>query len=800
MKAFPLRPLALLTPLLLIAMAVGQPQTRPASRDAGTAQSVRMKVLFSGTESGSITWEKQADGAFTSATDLAIAQVKITEKLTGRFEGEQLAEYHLEAQHPGQPLIVVDYADGKGKLSRGEESEEREIGETGPLLLANMQPQLISATLAAVVWEKKEPQKLEPYMLDAGRKIEMTITPQKERPTEAGIARVFKVELGGLEIEYATAEDGTVVGMDVPVQRLRFIAEGWDSLYVDPLAAYPELSQPEHEVAVDKGVKMQTRDGVALVADVFRPEAPGKYPVILSRTPYGRATAGVDGPFYARRGYVFVAQDVRGMGESEGEWDPFVNERKDGYDAVDWASKQDWSDGNVGMIGASYGGLVQWAAASEKHPALKCLVPQVSPPDAMRNIPYDHGIFYLFGNLWWSRIVRDREANLGEMMAAMPNHEKLATLPLSKVDDEIFGESLPFFDRWLEREGLAAWEGFDWLADLEQVNIPALHISGWWDGDGIGTKLNWQTLRSAGADDQWLIYGPWTHAFNTTRKLGDVDYGPDAIIELDSLYVRWFDTWLKGKDVNLEEVPRVRVFVTGANRWIELEDWPEAEAEERSLFLYADAPANGKTSAGELRDAPAEEQEPSRYLYNPANAAIPEELIAMDPEKATTVVKFSEEGNDDEVLFFQTAPRQAPIAIGGPISVDLHFETTARDTDFYVSLVDIDPEGVMRAVGMSGKLRAAFLEGFDTLKPVTPGQTYKATIDLWDTAHEFKEGHRVGLLITSNRFPVFARNLGTGEPARDATRMVVQVNTIHHDAQRPSALKFRVLWEGAAPG
>jgi hypothetical protein len=799
MKVFPLRLLGLLISLSLAATAVGQPQTRPASRDAGAAQSVRMKVLFSGTESGSITWEKQSDGAFTSATDLAIAQMKITEKLTGRFDGEQLAEYHLEAQHPGQPLIVVDYADGKGQLSRGEQSEERDIGQTGPLLFANMQPQLISATLAAVVWEKKEPQKLEPYMLDAGRKIEMTITPQKERPTDAGIARVFKVELGGLEIEYATAEDGTVVGMDVPVQRLRFIAEGWDSLYVDPLAAYPELSQPEHEVVTEKGVPMQTRDGVRLVADVFRPEAPGKYPVILSRTPYGRATAGVDGPFYAKRGYVFVAQDVRGMGESEGEWDPFVHERQDGYDAVDWVSKAEWSDGNVGMIGASYGGLVQWAAAAEKHPALKCLIPQVSPPDAMRNIPYDHGIFYLFGNLWWSRIVRDREADLAGMMSAIPNPEKLATLPLSKVDDEIFGENLPFFDRWLEREGLEAWEGFDWLADLEQVNIPALHISGWWDGDGIGTKLIWQTLRAGGAKDQWLIYGPWTHAFNTTRKLGDVDYGPDAIIELDSLYVRWFDTWLKGKQVNLEAVPRVRVFVTGANRWIELADWPEADDQERSLFLFADAPANGKTSAGELRDAPADAQEPSRYLFNPANANVPEEMVSMDPEKATTVVEFSKEGNDDDMLLFRTAPLEQALAIGGPIRLTLHFETTARDTDFYASLVDVDPKGVMRQIGMSGKIRAAFLNGMDKPQPVTPGQPYVANIDLWDTAHEFAPGHRMGLMITSNRFPAMARNLGTGEPIKDATRMVVQVNTIHHDAKRPSAVSFRVLWEGEQP-
>ncbi len=761
------------------------------------AQTRRMKVLFSGTESGSSLHQRKEDGTFLSDTTLTIGALRIAEKVNGRFEGGELAEYRVELENPGQPNMLLEYAGGKLKMTRGDAApEEREVGPTGPLLFANLDPQFSAGCFREVTWEKKEPQKLEPFMLEAARKIELTITPQKERATEAGVARVYKVAIGPLESEYAVAEDGSVVGFDVPVQRLRWIAEGWDGLYVDPLAAYPELSQAEHEVVTENGVKMQTRDGVTLVADVFRPRAPGRYPVILSRTPYGRATAGVEGPFWAKRGYVFVAQDVRGMGESDGEWDPFVSERKDGYDAVDWVSKADWANGRVGMIGASYGGLVQWAAASEGHPALKCLIPQVSPPDAMRNIPYDHGVFYLFGNLWWAQIVRNRQADFSGMTGPLPNMEKIATLPLSKVDDEVFGENLPFFDKWLDREGLAGWEGFDWLADLAQVNVPALHISGWWDGDGIGTKLNWQTLRAAGRDNQWLVYGPWTHAFNTTSKLGDVDYGPEAILELDSLYVRWFDTWLKEKDVGLEQVPRVRVFVTGANRWIDLTDWPDPATTEKALYLWAEAPANGKSSHGELRDAPAERQEPSRYLYNPASADIPEELLSMDPANATTVVEFSEEGNDDDILLFRTAPLEQSLAIAGPLEVELHFESSARDTDFYAWIVDIDGKGVMRQIGMSGKLRAAFLEQMEAPRPITPGEPYKAKIALWDTAHEFAPGHRLGLMITSGRFPVMARNLGTGEPIKDATRMVVQVNTIHHDTARPSALKFRVLWEG----
>jgi uncharacterized protein len=752
-----------------------------------------MAVEFGGSSAGSSVFKLNPDGTFSSETELLLGTMRIAEQLTGRIQGSRVVAYRLEAERPGQPKATLVYEAGKLKVVQGETEKEAEIGELPELLFSNLHPQLLARTLAAVDWEKKEPQELEVYMIDGGTKVKVRLTPLEERSTPRGTAKLFKAALGSVEVEYALDSAGRVVSMDVPAQRIRLYAIGWEALFRDPLADYPELSQPVHEVKVERGVAMKTRDGVTLVADVFRPDAPGRFPVILSRTPYGRATAGIEGPHFARRGYVFVAQDVRGMGDSGGEWDPFVNERRDGFDAVDWASKAPWSDGKVGMIGASYGGLVQWAAAAERHPALRCLIPQVSPPDAMHNIPYDHGTFFLFGNVWWARIVRSSQADLGSAAGAFANLEKLATLPLSKVDDAVFGENLPFFDRWLEREGLIHWKGFDWLTDLRRVDIPALHISGWWDGDGIGTKLIWETMRGAKRTNQWLIYGPWTHAFNTTRSTGDVDYGPEAILELDSLYLRWFDTWLKGKDVGLNRVPRARIFVTGANKWLDLDDWPEPAWAEQKLFLYADAPANGKSSRGELRDAPAKSQEPSRYLFNPANADLPEEIRVMDPSAITTVIKIGEKGPDDDALVFRTSRLSAPLTIAGPISLDLHFETTARDTDFYVMVFDEDPEGVKRMIGMPGKLRAAFLGGMDRPRPLVPNRPYRASIALWDTAHEFKPGHRLGIMIASGQFPMFARNLGTGEPIKDATRMIVQVNTIHHSGARPSALRFRVI-------
>ena len=750
----------------------------------------KMVVEFSGSKAGTCTFTVLPDGTFTSDTDFAIGTIRLKSLMTGKLAAGKIASFKVDQQDPGG-AGVLEWDGAKLKVTRAGKTQEVELRYEGNLYFGNLHPMLNRNLFKATDWSKKESQKFKALMLDGGALVDLSIKPKGEKTTKAGVAKLYDMTIGTVTPEYAVDSEGNVVAMDVPSQKLRFVSEDWKSLYVDPLAAYPELSQPTFDVAIDKGIKMRMRDGVTLVADVVRPSVPGKYPVILSRTPYGRGAAAVEGPFYARRGYVFVSQDCRGRGESGGAWDPFVSETKDGYDTVGWIAKQPWSNAKVGMIGASYGGLVQWAAAVEKPAALKCLVPQVSPPDAMRNIPYDFGTFFLYGNLWWGKIVRGKDADMSGMMSSLPHPEKLGTLPLSKVDDAVLGYNVPFYDRWLDREGLVFWKGYDWSNRVGSVTIPALHISGWWDGDLIGTQTNWASLRAAGRKNQWLVYGPWTHAFNTSSSLGDVDYGSTAILELDSMYLRWFDTWLKDKNVGFEKIPKVRAFVTGANKWMDLEDWPSKTSKPKTLYLWAGQPANGGSSKGELRDLPLNSP-PSRYTFDPHKAEIPKELIDVDPTKASTILNITKD--DTSSLIFYTAPLTKAMAIGGPIEVSLKFQTSARDTDFYALLVDVDEKGEMRQFGRMGKVRAAFLGGLDKPRPLTPNKTYKADILLWDTAHELKKGHRLGLLITSSTFPVYARNLGTGEPIKNATRMIIQKNTIFHDPKNPSTLKFRVLW------
>ena len=374
--------------------------------------------------------------------------------------------------------------------------------------------------------------------------------------------------------------------------------------------------------------------------------------------------------------------------------------------------------------------------------------------------------------------------------------EKLKTLPLSRVDDEALGQNIPFYDTWLQKETPAAFDSATFMADMDKVKIPVLHISGWWDGDGIGTKLNWAKMRALGHTNQWLIYGPWTHLFNSTTRLGDVDYGPDAIIDLDSIYLRWFDTWLKDKKVNWEKQPRVRAFVTGVNEWRELGDWPDSRSQTMTLYLSSRGPANGVASVGELVAASPKAQAPDHYTYDPAAVEIPAQLRNVKDfgdllAASSTVVKI--ERGDNAVLVYKSSPMSAPLEIGGPIQVDLYFSTSAKDTDFFAGLVDIDEQGTMRAIGNSGKIRARYLSGWEKPSLLQPGKLYKATIDLWDTAHQVKKGHRLAVLISSEMFPNYARNLNTGEPISNATRIVVAQQTIYHDAKRPSSLRFRVL-------
>lgn len=762
---------------------------------ASAQQQAAMKWIFGGNEAGITSYDVKADGTFESVTEISIAGQVIKSKLTGKFVDGKLVEYEIVQNTQGQEMKTVA-KDGKAKFSMKEVNRESDY-KPSSVLFVNFHPHMLASIIKAYDQTKGGVQSIETTIVDAGVTARIDVSKKRTHTIESGgkkqVLDIYLLRLPGVDIDIYVADNSEFAGMEIPSQRLKVSRAGFENAVVDPSTLYPELSQPAMQTKTEKNARIKMRDGTELAADIFRPVVDGKYPAILVRTPYGRQqSAMIEGEWWAKRGYVYIAQDVRGRNDSDGEWNPFVHERKDGYDTIDWIAKQAWSNGSVGMIGGSYLGYVQWSAAVETHPALKCIVPQVSPPDMFFNFPIDHGIPMLYSGLMWLNFVRDKKITSG--LSPIKDVDKLLTLPLSKVDDEALGQNFPYYDRWLGQETPAAFTSANYMQDMNKVRIPVLHISGWWDGDGIGTKMNWARMRSLGHKDQWLIYGPWSHLFNASTHIGNTEYGPDAIMDLDSIYLRFFDQYLKGKPVKWESQPKVRAFVTGANEWRAMEDWPDARSKEMTLYFNSTEPANGKASKGKLTKELPQQQKPDRYAYDPAAVKVPEELKQLEQISASggsTEMKLKPE--DKDLLFYKSEPMTESLELGGPIAVDLYFSTSAKDTDFFAFLTDIDEKDVIHVIGLPGKMRARYISGWDKPSLLQPGKTYKVTIELWDTAHRFKKGHRVGLVISSSYFPAYARNLNTGEPIKDATRMVVAHQTIYHDGKRPSALRFHIL-------
>ncbi len=743
-----------------------------------------MDVLFNGAAVGESHYERLAEGDFRSSTTFSIGSTKIDGTLEGKLQNGAMSRYSYRGSQ-GTVETSLDYAQGKLTYLKG--GKKGELAFTLPkAYAASLHPQLTANLLVGLASMKAgEERKPTVYLVDVGVQSPVLIKARPSVSVRVGerdeTVRRYDLTFGATEIDYDLDSKGTVVAMDVPGQRLRFLVPGWERLFDDAGTKHPELSQPTHKVEHLRGLRMRTRDGVTLVADAVRPAEEGSYPVILERTPYGRESSLSLADHWAARGYVYVAQDCRGRGDSEGGWDPFVKEGDDGFDAIAWVAHQPWCDGKVGTIGGSYAGTDQWQVAIERPPALRCIVPQVPAPDAMHNLPYEYGTFLLYGSLWWSRIVADKRTDLTNAVRPLPNPKGFATLPIGKVDQAVLGRSTPVFQSWVRRPVEGDWAGFDFQSRLAQSEVPALHVSGWWDGDGIGTKLAWEAMRRAGRKDQWLVYGPWTHAFNTTTRLGDLDFGPSARYDLDGLTLRFFDTYLKGKEVGMESVSRVQAFVTGANRWVSMDGWPASTSTFETLYLAPDTLTNRPGASGA-----------KIYTYDPARDT---SVITLTKSEATTKLRLPPKGT---YAFFRGAPLAHPSAIAGPFEVRLFFKSSAHDTDLFAFLVDVahdvGPDGTARAIGQPGKLRASYRDSLTHPTLLKPGRVVVATLRPWDAAHQLGTNHRLGLLVTSSMFPLYARNLGTGEPLATGRRMVKQRNVILTGIVTPSRITFRKLW------
>lgn len=607
----------------------------------------------------------------------------------------------------------------------------------------------------------------------------------------------FTLQFADVEMSIVCSPEGLPLRISVPVQRVDVVLEGFEavdlpglkpSTIVDAGPWRLQLSKPRHEVTVEKHVVVRMRDGKGLAADVYRPTKEGRYPVILARTPYHRETEGmIRGTFFARRGYVFVAQDVRGRGDSEGEWFPLRNEERDGHDTLVWIAAQPWCDGNVGMIGASYGGWVQWYAAKSGHPALKAICPMVAPPDPDQNFPYKGGCLNL-GAGWWAKFLESGGIPHPDWSRA------LQTLPLSDLDKALDVQH-PFLDEWIAHppSDETYWAPLRYQTHWSRMNVAVLNLSGWFDANQPGATSNFPGMRRNAPEgarrNQHLILGPWLHAFNSSRRIGDVDFGPEAMVDLDSVVLRFFDRYLKGADNGMGREDPVLVFVAGENHWRRAKDWPLPETQFTKLYLRSGGKANRRDGDGRLSAEPPADEPPDTYQYDPIDLP-PWIGDHNDLSGAAATADHSGLPEREDILDYTSPPLAAAVDVIGPTTATLAVSTDAADTDFVVEAFVLRPDGKMR-IFAAGIQRLRYRHGRD--EPVRPGEAVEIRIDCGANGLRLEKGDRIRLQVLSSAFPAYARNLNTLDPPATAGKPRAAANTVYHDAARPSFLVLPIV-------
>ena len=542
-------------------------------------------------------------------------------------------------------------------------------------------------------------------------------------------------------------------------------------------------------------------DGVHLVSDHYYPAAPGPHPTLLMRQPYGRDIASTvtyaHPAWFARHGYNVVIQDVRGRGDSEGDFYPFRHEGRDGAETIAWLSMRPESNGSIGMYGFSYQGATQLLAAAEQPDGLVCIAPGMTAHDLYHGWFYHQGALRLTSSLGWglqmlkadARRLKLREAsdrleqawaNLAAQTSALPLRDNPALLAVG-----LPRYALDWFDHCEPGE---YWSALDISQSFERIRVPALHISGWYDTYLSGTIAAFLalTLRAGGPvarNNQYLIAGPWVH-IPWGDRAGSADFGPEANLDTDTILLRWFNHWLKGSGDFARE-PRIRHFVLGENRWRHAGEFP-LEAN-HVLYLHSDGRANSRKGDGSLSSSvPAGDEPPDIFVYDP-------EVPVLAPGGAAAPggpfdQAALELGNN--LLVYTTAPLAKPLPVFGTPRVSLYCATSATHADFAAKLVRVRPNGAADFICI-GIARSSFLfakTGY------AADEIHHWQFDLEPTSCAFAAGDRIRLEIASSAFPLYDRNPGSGVPSARATSWDWRRSTqiVHHSSVHPSALYLPV--------
>jgi uncharacterized protein len=559
------------------------------------------------------------------------------------------------------------------------------------------------------------------------------------------------------------------------------------------------------DFVAEKDVPVPMRDGVILRADLLRPRGDGSFPVLVYRTPYGKEPALQEYTTFrhaVEHGYAVVVQDVRGRYASDGEFRPYENEGHDGYDTIEWAARQPWSNGAVGTFGLSYPGAVQWLAAVENPPHLKAMVPAMTFSSA-QNFFYAGGLWDMSWIEWiWDNIAPDirSKRNLpgpktpDEASAAwgQASPEMLYTVPLDQLE-ELRGIA-PYYYNWLKHPYDDPW--WDWC-DLRnkygRVHAAVLNFSGWYDDNygPEGATTNFTGLlktRASDSDSQThLLIGPWVHGVASTGKTksGERQFGPAAAIDYDEVVLHWMDHYLRSVPNGVEKEKPVRYFVMGDDNWHESEAWPPAAT---PTPYYLASPKTGDIHGGLSADVPRGKKAFRSFL--------------SDPEKPV-VNSYSSSGAHDykslvernDVLTFDSSPLERDTEVTGPINAHIYLACDCRDVDLWMRLLDVAPDGAAFNLMSPGLdvLRASYRDLKKGRQLLTPNRVFELHLANLITSNLFRKGHRVRVQISGTFFPNFSRNPQTGELENSSAKMEKANISIYTNRQHPSRIVLPVV-------
>jgi putative CocE/NonD family hydrolase len=550
-------------------------------------------------------------------------------------------------------------------------------------------------------------------------------------------------------------------------------------------------------IITEENVAIPMRDGLILRENVFRPDATGAFPLLLIRTPYGKATDGFER--YVRAGYVVVSQDTRGRYASDGVYTLFTIEHtgdaEDGYDTVEWLAEQPYCNGKIGTMGGSYNAWMQWELARLRPPHLLAMC-AYSIPLELTDLDWPGAFRPARRVKWWMTTMapdlRRRQGLPG------PHTPAEAAEIWDTIERGRWLDFMPWLDlpRYLPK-GLAE-PARDWLLHPTrkawrfsevhgQVEVPNLDFSGWYDhcngtmGHLAGMQRN---ARAVVAREQTkLVIGPWNHVGIGERQIAKTDFGPQAQVDIDGLTIRWFDHWLKELDNGIEQEPPVRYFVMGAARWQTAATWPPQDLEEAIYYLSSKGNADTVEGSGLLRQNPVDKEPCDAYTYDPSDP-VP---TLWSPRLFTAPSDRRQLAYREDILTYRTPPLEEDVqVVGYPVAV-LYASSTAVDTDFFARLVDEHPQGPALDV-CYGMVRARHRHSLDREELLTPGEVTEFRIQLGATACRFLKGHRIRLEITSSDFPNHDRNHNTGRNDLADTELVSARQSLYHSTEHPSRL------------